>query len=122
MVNENAKQRLTAMRFAPIGRSAPEVCGVDLDGQPMKLSDLHGKVVLITFWATWCGPCMKLIPHERELAARLEDRPFAIVGVNGNTTEDSIQRARMTITMTITMTFTLTETGDNARTELPNHN
>ena len=93
MVSQSAGQRLVAMQFAPIGRFAPEIVGVDLDGKDMKLSDFRGKIVVVTFWATWCAPCMKLIPHERELAARLIDKPFAIVGVNGNTTEDSIQKA-----------------------------
>lgn len=99
-VNSNAKRRLAAMRYAPVGQPAPDILGVDLDGQPMKLSDYRGKVVLVSFWATWCGPCMKLIPHERELAKRLSGKPFAIVGVNGNTTKKSIQYALKTYEIT----------------------
>ena len=38
----------------------------------------------LVFWATWCGPCMAMVPHERELAKRYAGRPFAIVGVNGD--------------------------------------
>lgn len=79
-----AAVQLEAIRFSPTGRQAPEIAGVDLDGRPMALSEYRGKVVLLSFWATWCHPCMKLIPHERELARRLQDRPFAIVGVNGD--------------------------------------
>ena len=59
----------------------------------MKLSDYRGKVVVVSFWATWCYPCMKLIPHERELAARLADKPFAIIGCNGDTDENAIRKA-----------------------------
>jgi len=87
-----AALQLKAIRFSPTGRLAPEIVGVDLDGRPMALSEYRGKVVLLSFWATWCPPCMKLIPHERELARRLQDRPFAIVGVNGDGNEvDAVQ-------------------------------
>ena len=50
----------------------------------MKLSDYRGKVVALVFWATWCGPCMGMVPHERELINRLEGKPFVLLGVNGD--------------------------------------
>jgi thiol-disulfide isomerase/thioredoxin len=49
----------------------------------MKLSDYRGKAV-VTFRATWCPPCMRVVPHEREPAERLKDRPFALLGVNND--------------------------------------
>jgi len=57
---------------------------VDLDDKPMKLSEYRGKAVMVVFWATWCVPCMKMVPHERELARRYAGRPFSIVGINGD--------------------------------------
>ena len=60
----------------------PRLTGVDFDGKPLKLSDYRGKVVVLVFWGTWCGPCMREVPHERELAERLKDKPFAVLGVN----------------------------------------
>ncbi len=88
----NAKQQLEAMQFASIGQPAPEITGIDLGGQSMTLSEFRGKVVLMTFWATWCAPCMKLVPHERELAERYAGQPFAIVGVNADETlADAVQ-------------------------------
>ena len=67
-------------------RSQPRACddalGVDLDGRPFSLGDYRGKVVLVSFWATWCYSCMKAIPHERALLERFGPERFAIVGVN----------------------------------------
>ena len=61
-----------------VGRPVPDVEGTDLDGKKVKLSSYRGKVVLLDFWATWCGPCMAMIPHDRELVEKLKDKPFAL--------------------------------------------
>jgi peroxiredoxin len=79
-----------------IGNLCPEVAGVDVDGKPVKLSDYKGKVVLISFWATWCPPCQKQIPHEVEMVNTVyEDRPFTVLGValdSADTLRDYFQR------------------------------
>ena len=51
---------------------APEIEGESVDGRTLKLSDYRGKVVVLSFWASWCGPCMDLVPDERTLVNRLE--------------------------------------------------
>ena len=84
-LNRRAKLALEELKSRALGKPAPGIEGVDLDGRPMKLSEYRGKVVLLNFWATWCFPCMKLIPLERELVTRFKDKPFAIVGVNSDT-------------------------------------
>ena len=72
------------MHSLVVGKPAPEIDGVDLDGKPLKLSSYRGKAVVLVFWGSWCGPCMREVPHERELSERLKGRPFAILGVNCN--------------------------------------
>jgi thiol-disulfide isomerase/thioredoxin len=69
---------------ASIGKVAPEIEGKDIDGEPMKLGDYRGKVVMLSFWGSWCGPCMALVPHERALAERLAGKPFVLLGVNSD--------------------------------------
>jgi RNA polymerase sigma factor (sigma-70 family) len=77
-----ALARLDDIRNVIPGKPAPEIDGVDLDGKPLKLSGYRGKVVVLVFWGSWCGPCMREVPHERELAERYKDKPFAVLGVN----------------------------------------
>jgi thiol-disulfide isomerase/thioredoxin len=62
-----------------------EVRGVD--GATYKLSQFRGKVVAIDFWATWCGPCMQLLPHAVELTRKLEGKPFTFFGVSADRAE-----------------------------------
>jgi len=53
----------------------------DLDGLPVRLSDLRGKGVWINFWASWCPPCQSETPILRELADRYRDRGLVVVGI-----------------------------------------
>jgi thiol-disulfide isomerase/thioredoxin len=88
-----AKHEADVIRALGVGNPAPPMEGVDLDGRPMTLADFRGKVVLVSFWATWCRPCMKLIPHERSLLERFKDKPFAVVGVNADREHEALRRA-----------------------------
>ena len=76
-----AAAEMVAMKIG-VGNPVPDVEGVDADGKKVKLSSYKGKVVLFDFWATWCGPCVAMIPHEREMVEKLKGKPFALLGVN----------------------------------------
>ncbi|MEA2577808.1 MAG: hypothetical protein QOD78_1396 [Chloroflexota bacterium] len=54
----------------------------DLDGRPIRLADLRGKVVWLNFWASWCPPCQQETPILRALDAKYRDRGLAIIGIS----------------------------------------
>jgi peroxiredoxin len=81
---EEARPILFEIRHLGIGKTVPDLVGDDLDGKALKLSDYRGKVVLLDFWALSSGASAALVAHERRLVQRMKDRPFAIVGVNGD--------------------------------------
>ncbi len=79
-------ERLTReFKTLAIGEPAPEIDEEDVFGNPLKLSSHRGKVVVIVFWSTNCIPCMKMLPHERELIKKYERQQFALLGVNVDT-------------------------------------
>ena len=60
---------------------APQVELSSLEGQRLKLSDFHGRVVLLNFWATWCGPCRAEVPELNKLQRDFQASGLAVVGV-----------------------------------------
>jgi thiol-disulfide isomerase/thioredoxin len=63
-------------------KMAPPFAVTTLDGQHLSLDDLRGKVVLIDFWATWCGPCREALPHMQQIARKFQGQPFVILSVS----------------------------------------
>ena len=69
---------------------APDFALTDSNGARLALSDYKGKVVLLDFWATWCGPCRIEIPWFVQLEEKYQSQGFAVVGVAMEDTQDSV--------------------------------
>ncbi len=73
-----------------LGQPAPELVASKLVGQQDKLSEYRGRVVVLDIWATWCGPCRAMIPHEREMVERLKDKPFTLISISVDDAKETL--------------------------------
>lgn len=64
------------------GKPAIDFTLEDIDGKPVSLKDFRGKIIMLDFWASWCGPCRAAFPHVRELYNKYKDKGFVIIGVS----------------------------------------
>ncbi len=69
-------------RSAPTGREAKDFTLEDLNGRPVRLSGLRGKVVILEFWASWCEPCRYEMPLVEALQHRFRDEGLVVLGIN----------------------------------------
>jgi peroxiredoxin len=77
-----AEQTEFESTLTKLGQQVPEFGWVTLDGQKFDTKTLHGKVVLVNFFATWCGPCMEEMPHlQKDIFQKFKDKNFVLVAI-----------------------------------------
>jgi thiol-disulfide isomerase/thioredoxin len=84
LLKTEAEKELIQLLHFSLGKAAPEIEAESIEGKRFKLSDSRGKITVLSFWASWCGPCMQLVPVERALTERMKGKPFTVIGVNGD--------------------------------------
>ena len=72
-------------------QQAPDLTLVSLDGNPIRLADYKGQVLVVDFWATWCGPCRLEIPHLIALQEKYGGRGFQVIGVAVSDREEHVR-------------------------------
>lgn len=92
-LTQQLEAELKSIQAQLIGAQAPEIALPNVEGDTIRLSDLKGKVVLIDFWASWCGPCRRENPRVVALYNKYKDQGFEILGVSLDREANSWKRA-----------------------------
>ncbi|MGW8271760.1 MAG: TlpA family protein disulfide reductase [Thermodesulfovibrionales bacterium] len=74
---------------AEVGKPAPAFSLIDTDGNRVSLSDLKGRVTILEFWATWCGPCQESVPELNVLEAKFGGSDVTVLGISVDEEEDA---------------------------------
>jgi len=98
-LHERAERLIDRIELAR-ATMAPPFIATTLDGREISMDSLAGKVVLIDFWATWCGPCREALPHVRRIAQKFDGQPLVVLSISLDSDEakwkDFVEKNSMT--------------------------
>ena len=97
-----------------VGKTAPDFTLRSNEGDNKKLSELRGKVVLLNFWATWCGPCRQEMPKLAELKALHDEYDFELLGINID--EDQAKALRLAKKLSVNFPILFDDTKEVSKT------
>ena len=99
-----------------VGFIAPDFALPMLDGQAISLSSQRGNVVLINFWAAWCGPCRAEMPAINRLYVKYRDAGFTVLAVNATYQDDEANARSLVRSLGLTFPVLLDHSGATSRT------
>ena len=91
-ITEEQKKQIEELNRDMLMASDFELNSMDEDRKKYKLSELRGKVVILNFWATWCGPCRMEIPDFNELYLENKDKGLIILGISTDDTKRGLSK------------------------------
>ena len=87
-----AEYRLLAAELT-LGKPAPDFTLKDINGKTVSLKDFHGKVVLLDFWVTWCGPCIHELPELKAIYEKHKHNPdFALISISSDFDDETVAK------------------------------
>jgi thiol-disulfide isomerase/thioredoxin len=90
---QNADRIISALRKQgelAVGKPFPDFNEKDMDGKPLSIARFKGKVVLVDFWAVWCGPCIAELPHVLSAYKKYHADGFEIIGISLDRERDKL--------------------------------
>ena len=90
---EGEEGESAGLESALVGKDAPDFQLDLIDGGKFKLAEQKGTVLILDFWASWCGPCMQVMPTVDKVAAEFADRGVKLVAINLQETPDQVKTA-----------------------------
>lgn len=87
----SASSEMQSSAIVGVGEEAPEFELFDLEGEPVRLSDHRDHVVLVNFWATWCGPCRIEMPAIQERYERYRDAGLTVLAVDFDESAEAVR-------------------------------